>query len=64
MGLQVRRSGAVIALGHDGVLAGYQCSVWIDPKTQLGVITLTTNQEKYLGLRAFEMLVGSVQIIK
>jgi CubicO group peptidase (beta-lactamase class C family) len=56
IGFQLRRRGNLVALGHDGVLAGYQCSAWIDPKTRLGVITLTTKQEKYLGLRALEIL--------
>jgi len=56
VGFQARRQGNVIGLGHDGVLAGYQCSAWIDPKSRLGVITLTTRQEKFLGLRALEVL--------
>jgi hypothetical protein len=38
-------------------VAGYQCSAWIDRKTQVGVIVLTTKQEKFLGLRALERLV-------
>jgi CubicO group peptidase (beta-lactamase class C family) len=59
IGFQVRRRGSLIAIGHDGVLAGYQCSAWIDPKTRLGVITLTTKQEKFLGLRALEILANS-----
>jgi CubicO group peptidase (beta-lactamase class C family) len=57
LGFQVRRRGNVVAIGHDGVLAGYQCSAWIDQKTQVGVILLTTKQEKFLGLRALELLV-------
>ena len=61
IGFQVRRRGNVVAIGHDGVLAGYQCSAWIDPKTRLGVITLTTRQEKFLGLRALEILANAQQ---
>ena len=61
VGFQARRLGNVIGLGHDGVLAGYQCSAWIDPKSRLGVITLTTRQEKFLGLRALEVLSHSTQ---
>lgn len=56
IGFQFFRRGSLNALGHTGILAGYQCSVWIDPKTRLGVITLTTRQEKDLGLRALEIL--------
>jgi CubicO group peptidase (beta-lactamase class C family) len=59
VGFQVRRRGNLVAIGHDGVLAGYQCSAWIDPKTRLGVITLTTRQEKFLGLRALEILANA-----
>jgi CubicO group peptidase (beta-lactamase class C family) len=61
VGFQARRRGNLAALGHDGVLAGYQCSVWFDPKTRLGVITLTTRQEKYLGHRALEILANAAQ---
>jgi CubicO group peptidase (beta-lactamase class C family) len=61
VGFQARRRGNLTALGHDGVLAGYQCSAWIDPKTRLGVITLTTRQEKFLGLRALEILANAAQ---
>ena len=61
IGFQVRRRGNLVAIGHDGVLAGYQCSAWIDPKTRLGVITLTTRQEKFLGLRALEILANAHQ---
>jgi len=56
VGFQARRRGNFVAIGHDGVVAGYQCSAWFDPKTRLGVITLTTRQEKFLGLRALEIL--------
>ena len=59
LGFQVRRRGNLVAIGHDGVLAGYQCSAWIDPKTHLGVITLTTRREKFLGLRALEILANA-----
>lgn len=59
VGFQARRRGSLTALGHDGVLAGYQCSAWFDPKTRLGVITLTTRQEKFLGLRALEILANA-----
>ncbi|MDQ3373439.1 MAG: beta-lactamase family protein [Acidobacteriota bacterium] len=61
IGFQFFRRGNLNALGHTGVLAGYQCSAWIDPKTRLGVITLTTKQEKELGLRALEILVAAGQ---
>ena len=61
IGFQFFRRGSLNALGHTGVLAGYQCSVWIDPKTRLGVITLTTKQEKELGLRAFEIIAAAGQ---
>jgi CubicO group peptidase (beta-lactamase class C family) len=56
IGFQVRRRGNLVALGHDGVIAGYHSSTWIDPKTRLGMIVLTTKQEKFLGLRALEVL--------
>lgn len=59
IGFQFFRRGSLNALGHTGVLAGYQCSVWIDTKTRLGVITLTTKQEKELGLRALEILANA-----
>lgn len=59
IGFQVRRRGNLVAIGHDGVVAGYQCSAWIDRKTHLGVITLTTRQEKFLGLRALEILANA-----
>jgi CubicO group peptidase (beta-lactamase class C family) len=59
IGFQVRRRGNLTALGHDGVVAGYQCSAWIDPKTRLGIIVLTTRQEKFLGLRALEILANA-----
>ena len=59
VGFQVRRRGDLVATGHDGVLAGYQCSSWIDPKTRLGVVTLTTRREKFLGLRALEILANA-----
>ena len=59
IGFQLRRRGNLVALGHDGLLAGYQCSAWIDLKTRLGVILLTTKQEKYLGLRALEILANA-----
>ena len=62
IGFQVRRRGSLVAIGHDGVLAGYQCSTWIDPKTRLGVITLTTRQEKFLGLRALEILADANRV--
>ncbi|MCA1625725.1 MAG: beta-lactamase family protein [Acidobacteria bacterium] len=61
IGFQFFRRGSLNALGHTGVLAGYQCSTWIDPKTRLGIITLTTKQEKELGLRALEILVVAGQ---
>lgn len=60
VGFQARRIGNFTALGHDGVLAGYQCSVWFDPKTRLGMITLTTRKENFLGLRALSLLAASV----
>jgi CubicO group peptidase (beta-lactamase class C family) len=59
IGFQFFRRGSLNALGHTGIVAGYQCSVWIDPKTRLGVITLTTKQEKELGLRALEILANA-----
>lgn len=61
IGFQFFRRGNLNALGHTGVLAGYQCSAWIDPKTRLGVITLTTKQEKFLGLRALEIVANAEQ---
>lgn len=61
LGFQVRRRGNLVAVGHDGVLAGYQCSAWFDSKTRLGVITMTTRQEKFLGLRALEIIVNTSQ---
>jgi CubicO group peptidase (beta-lactamase class C family) len=60
IGFQARRIGNFTALGHDGSGAGYQCSVWFDPKTRLGMITLTTRQENFLGLRALSLLAASV----
>lgn len=60
IGFQARRKGSFIVLGHDGVSAGYQCSTWFDPKTRIGVITLTTRQEKFLGVRALDILVASL----
>jgi CubicO group peptidase (beta-lactamase class C family) len=59
IGFQFFRRGNLNALGHTGVLAGYRCSAWIDPKTRLGVIVLTTKQEKELGLRALEILANA-----
>jgi len=62
IGFQVRRCcGNLVAIGHDGVLAGYQTSAWFDPKTHVGVVTLTTRQEKFLGLRALGLVVNSGQ---
>ena len=61
LGFQVRRRGNLVAVGHDGVSAGYRCSAWFDPKTRLGVATMTTRQEKFLGLRALEIIVNSGQ---
>jgi CubicO group peptidase (beta-lactamase class C family) len=61
IGFQVRRRGNFVAVGHDGVLAGYQSSAWFDQKTRLGVVTLTTRQEKFLGLRALEIIVNANQ---
>ena len=61
LGFQVRRRGNLVAVGHDGVSAGYRCSAWFDPKTRLGVVTLTTRLEKWLGLRALEIIVNSGQ---
>ncbi|MBA3673891.1 MAG: beta-lactamase family protein [Chitinophagaceae bacterium] len=61
IGLQVRRRGTVITYGHDGVLAGYYSSIWVDPITQIGIITLTTKPEKYFGLRALEILVTEIK---
>jgi CubicO group peptidase (beta-lactamase class C family) len=51
IGLQARRSGDFVALGHDGVLAGYQTSAWFDRNAGLGVVTLTTAKEDFLGFR-------------
>ena len=61
IGFQVRRRGNLVAIGHDGVVAGYQSSAWFDSKTRIGVVTLTTRQEKFLGLRALEIIVNSGQ---
>jgi CubicO group peptidase (beta-lactamase class C family) len=58
VGFQARRRGAVVGIGHDGVLAGYQGSLWMDPERRVGVVTLTTQREEWLGLRALEILVG------
>jgi hypothetical protein len=56
LGFQVRRRGNFVAIEHDGVLAGYQCSAWFNSTTRLGVITMTTRQEKFLGFRALEVI--------
>jgi CubicO group peptidase (beta-lactamase class C family) len=56
IGFQARRRGTVTGLGHDGVLAGYQGSMWFDPERRVGVVTLTTQREQWLGLRALEIL--------
>jgi CubicO group peptidase (beta-lactamase class C family) len=59
VGFQARRRGEVVGIGHDGVLAGYQCSAWFDPKSGLGVVTLTTRREQMLGLRALALLAAA-----